>query len=201
MLDAWRAAVASHDRGCRRVDNFGAYGDTVDVGATDRLYFHLAGGTAPERGIRRGGPRLDRGDCAERILDPLQARRARLDGGIAPRRQQHRRGHEPGRVDANVDAVDGQEAAHHERGAREQHERQRKLGDDQARRPAAGTHTGGAAAAAFLERLVSGCSAVERSCSVADRCREAQAVAGFDLTREASATRARRCACPPPRER
>ena len=84
-------------------------------------------------------------DRVQPLLEPLEERQALLGLVILPvgQRQLHRQ--QLRRVDAEIEPLQRQEAAHHEAGAGEQHERQRELDDDQRAGPAARAHAAGAA--------------------------------------------------------
>ena len=69
-------------------------------------------------------------------------------GKRKPHRQQVRR------VDAHIETIQIEEAAHHEARAGEQHERERNLGDDEHGRPALRAHAARSGSAAFLQHFI-----------------------------------------------
>ena len=130
---------------------------------------------AEHRRIRSQAAGPNRTDAAQSLFDLPEEHHAWLGLRVLRERQVQAQGEDLRRVGADVHLVEQQEAAHHERGAGEEHERQRHFGDDQcagpaARSPATGT---GPAAGLFHHLVHIGARDLERR-------REAEEHAGRD---------------------
>ena len=89
------------------------------------------------------------------LFDLLIQRRPRIALRVFRQRQCQAHREHARRIGADVHPVHGEKAAHHERGAGQQHECQRHLRDNQRRRPAAGADAAGARSPTrFLHHLV-----------------------------------------------
>ena len=103
---------------------------------------------------RRQRSVLHTGERAESSEDGIGEDAALLEARVALLRQLCSHGQQVARLDPDVERVQLQEAAHHQPGAGEQHERQRQLGDHHHRGQPARTAAAGGAATTFFEDVV-----------------------------------------------
>ena len=102
-------------------------------------------------------------DQTREELDPLRV------VGVAASRHRHPRGQDVARVEARIDAAERAEAAEHQAGADQQHDRQRDLADDERLADAAMPDAGADLARAVLQRLLHAAArAFERRREAAD---------------------------------
>ena len=116
---------------------------------------HLPLQAAERRHVGGDGAALNRGHRAQTLFHVLVQRADRLRPRILRQRQPQLHRQQMSCLDAEIGRIQRKEAAHHETGTRQQHDRQHDFDDDQRAGPAAGAHAAGAAAsAALLEHFV-----------------------------------------------
>ena len=99
----------------------------------------------------RPSRRLDTAEPGDALVEPVVERLSKLRRRILLVRQREAHREEVRRLDPQIEPVERQEAAHHEAGPGEQHQRQRQLDDDERAGPASGAHAAAATAAAVLQ--------------------------------------------------
>ena len=107
-----------------------------------------------KRQIARDGDRLNLGVGAQPLFETLVEREPLLDRRILAIGQHQLHGEQMRGLDADVESIQREEAAHHEAGAGQQHERQRELPDDERAGPPSRSHARRARAAALFQHFV-----------------------------------------------
>ena len=103
----------------------------------------LAQEAAKHRRVRGQAARLDRSDGTQPLLDSLIDLGPRFRPWVFRERQRQPHGQDVGRLGADLHAIEGEKAAHHERRTGEQHQCECHLGDDQGARPPASAPAAG----------------------------------------------------------